>query len=415
MFRFFEAHNIPVNKSKILFFILPVFFLLISENIISLVFPIITEQQLHSNLLLGLVVSGISLISIFCDLIFPSILNNKNWKGQFVVAIILAFGLTICLDFSIKNTSLLALFIAGVLWGIYYELFSFANDNFFIEEDKTKNYTFDWGLIGVVYSVTAIIGPILGGLIIQNIFFPLIIIQITAFIGILVIVLKFPHSKVKVHTRKSKIQLTFNFLREIKLWSILIKKVFPLILMQITLRAIDSIYWTLGGLFALSLFHNDDFTWLPVVIYSLPFIIGSSIIIKLNICRYKKLLSQLFLLCAGMILTTFAFVENIQYAAFLVIISSSFYLSLTDPLNMASFSDLLSRLGEEKEHLIGIKKTSGSIAYLIAPITAGFIADKYGYAVTFTLLGLVIILIASFLIVITPKKIKLPLTEIKKI
>jgi len=184
--------------------------------------------------------------------------------------------------------------------------------------------------------------------------------------------------------------------------------------MRIALSSIDALYWTLGGLFALSLFKIEGVSWLPVVIYSIPFIIGSAIIMKLKIKKFKKLLSQLFLLCAGMILATFAFIDKVNFAPLFIILISSFFLSLAEPLNMAAFSDLLDRMGKEKEHLIAIKKTGGSCAYLIAPVIGGFLADEYGYSVTFTLLGLATVVVAAILIIITPKKIRLPISQIEK-
>jgi predicted MFS family arabinose efflux permease len=415
MLNFRNNFQINPTKTRILLFILPLFFIYLSENVVSLVYPIVAENQLKSNLLLGIVIAGTSVVSIICDLVFPLILNNKTWKRQLILGIILTFFLTIMLDLSMKQNLLSALFIAGAIWSIYYELVSFSINNFLIDEDKGKNYVFDWSIITLVYSFASIVGPILGGLIFGNILIPLLTIQLIGLIFGLVVIFKIPSGSTTVIPSKSKIKQTFNLLHEFKIWGILIPKALPLITMCIVIGVIDSVYWTIGGLYANQAFQNEKFTWVPIVLYSVPFVAGALLMAKLNLKRYRKLLSQVFLLMASLCLAVFVFTKDNLLISLFIIVISSLFLALTEPLNDGVFSNLCNRLGKEMEHLIGIKKVSYSFAYIIGPLFGGWLADAVGYNATFTIIGLFGMVCASLLLVFAPRKIRLPQTEIETI
>jgi predicted MFS family arabinose efflux permease len=189
----------------------------------------------------------------------------------------------------------------------------------------------------------------------------------------------------------------------------------PLLLFSISIGIIDSVYWTIGGLFAEELFASQDKVWLPIVMYSAPFIFGGIIMAKLNLKIRKKFISQLLLILAALVLLFFFYPYLEANYAMLIILISSFFLALAEPLNDASYSNLLQRLGKNMEHLVGIKKVSYSIAYLIGPILAGYLSSLIGFRHAIGVVGLLILLIALFLLIATPKKIRIPQQELAKI
>jgi MFS family permease len=62
--------------------------------------------------------------------------------------------------------------------------------------------------------------------------------------------------------------------------------------------------------------------------------------------------------------------------------------------------------------LIGLSQASYSIAYIFAPSIMGFVADRVGYNSTFAIIGLFTAVAAAILLIITPKKLRLPQKEI---
>jgi hypothetical protein len=380
---------------------------------ISLLFPVVSERIVNSALLIGSIISATTIISILCDFIFPQILKASNWKQQFVIGMLIAILLNTTLYHSLNTSDITLLIIAGLLWSLYYEFCAFAVNNFLAVSEKGNNFSYDWGLISVVYNVTSIIGPILASLIINDFFVFLLGFELMALLGIAFLGLVSPKEEQLEH--KSRIKQTIDLMNELKIWEILVPKVLPLFIFSIIIGMIDSFYWTIGALYAEDLFGREDLTFIPIVIYSIPFIFGGLIIARINLKKYKKKISQLMLFIAGLVMSLFfLFYQNILISIILIIISSLF-LALAGPLNDAAYSNLLQRLGKNMEHLVGIKKMSYSIAYLLGPVFAGFLGQYFGYGVSFAVMGLIAILVSIILIITTPRKLLLPQQEIAKI
>ena len=136
---------------------------------------------------------------------------------------------------------------------------------------------------------------------------------------------------------------------------------------------------------------------------------------KLNMKKFKKLTSQIFLAINAVLLLIFFIPDINPFIAMGIILVSSFFLALAAPLNDAAFSDLLTRLNEKMEHLVGIKKISYSIAYIIGPVLSGYLTENFGFQNTFAIIGLGLLILAVTLLSITPKKIRLPQTELSEI
>ena len=136
-------------------------------------------------------------------------------------------------------------------------------------------------------------------------------------------------------------------------------------------------------------------------------------IFKWGIYEGKKKAAEVILLVAGLGLALLYF--NLTSISVLVIVFvASFLLSLAYPLTNGVYSDIVKRMGHQRDHLIGICNSSGSLAYIIGPAVVGFIAKAIGYQKTFSVLGMITFLIAIILLATTPKKLKLPQKEISK-
>jgi MFS family permease len=70
-------------------------------------------------------------------------------------------------------------------------------------------------------------------------------------------------------------------------------------------------------------------------------------------------------------------------------------------------------MGKEGKHMVGLSGSTVSVAYIIGPILAGLISSYVGEKNTFVVMGIVMIIVAVILLVVTPKKLRLPQIEIK--
>lgn len=83
------------------------------------------------------------------------------------------------------------------------------------------------------------------------------------------------------------------------------------------------------------------------------------------------------------------------------------------PLIDSVYTDLVARARKGRKHIMGMSSATFSLAYVVGPILSGFISGKLGEEMTFTVIGLVVCVVATILLVVTPKKLKLPQDEIQ--
>ena len=102
---------------------------------------------------------------------------------------------------------------------------------------------------------------------------------------------------------------------------------------------------------------------------------------------------------------------SIFYELTMVLLASTM-LSVSYPLVDAVYSDIVFRMGRERKHLMGLSNSMVSMAYIIGPILSGLIASLVGERLTFVVMGLLMSVMAAFLLLVTPRKLKLPQTEI---
>lgn len=133
---------------------------------------------------------------------------------------------------------------------------------------------------------------------------------------------------------------------------------------------------------------------------------------KREIKKHKKKLSQIFTLLSGIVLM-FMTVLHVWWWYLLIVFVSSILSAMAWPLLDAVYTDLLARMGRENIHMVGLKNASNSIAYMIGPVIAGGMATYVGNIQSFAYLGGLLAFVAGGLLIFTPKKLKLPQSEIQ--
>lgn len=399
-------------------FVLPLSFIFMADSILSYMFPILVEQKVNSNFLLGVIMAASSVCGIVCDMTFPQLFKYKTWKFMLLSGIILAMAFPLALYLSVYVAAVFLFLLASLIWGIYYELLSFAQQSFIVSEEKSQNYSRDWGIVFAATTIATIIGPIISS---QLLVYPqlvqtatIIATQIIALLFALLLIFVTPHHTNTIHNA-SGTHSTLNVLMELRYWKVIAIHILPAIMVGILIEFIEATYWTLGGLFGKEVASGTGMEWVVVILYSVPFIVGSIIMSKLLVTERKKFFSQLSILIGGLILSLVLFSGTNLTALYVIIFLSSFCFSFASPLNEAVYSDLLKRIGKDKMHLMGIAKANSSIAYIIAPLLMGFVADYVGYHKTFALLGVLCVAVAAFLLYTSPRKLHLPEKEIARL
>ena len=174
---------------------------------------------------------------------------------------------------------------------------------------------------------------------------------------------------------------------------------------------IDATFWTTGAVWTEALSTRNFWGSLFLPLYTLPSLFMGIVIARWGIVSGKKRLSEKFLLFSGLFLVLLGVSSSIFLQLFFVFISS-ILLSAAFPLVDAVYSDIVARMGRERRHLIGLSRSTISIAYIVGPILAGFIANAVGASLTFSVVGFFAFLVSVILLLTTPKKLRLPQVEI---
>jgi MFS family permease len=420
---FTVINELSVSKNKLtsrhLFFLycLSLGFLLFVEAVMAYYFPIVLEDAMGSNLSAGLVIGLCNLAALACDFIFPEIFKKKTWKFLYLAAIILQFGYPGFTNLAIAVGGVGIFVVAALFWNVYYEFMAFSRQNFIVTNEKKEDYSRSWGIISVIGGIVGIIGPIVGSYLLKEALVNRVIIFsifqiLTLIIGLFLVSMS--PKKEQEHSLRRPIHRKLSIFKDLKLWEILGLRVFPIIILGIIISLIGSAVMTFGGLMGVELFGGEDLDWLLIVVFAVPSIIVSLIMSKFPVKKYKKLFSQMLIILAGFCLALMPFIKTYPFLILTGFFFCSFFLSIAWILNEAVYSDLSERAKDEILYINGMERLNDSIGFLLGPIIIGLLADKTDYYTAFSFVGFACMIFGIVLMMITPRKIKIPHQELER-
>ncbi len=396
--------------SKVILFSFTMFFLQIADAVISYWVPNEIERNFLNPTTMGFIIGFQSVVGFIADLFFPHIF--KKTKSR-----ILIFWGTLAIlttSFFLVGASarpFVGLFLVTMFfWGIYYELITFARFQFVGSVVPANMRTGSWGIMGTFTNLAYFLGPLIAVeiLYVKSSFFMEGIIGIFLFIAFLLIFF----SK-NAHDAPSQISFKeVNPLMELTHWFTLYKCVWPAIVLSLLMGFVDSTFWTIGAIWTEKLSSQDSFGKFFLPMYMIPSLFVGFLLAKWGIQKGKKILTEKLLIIAGVFLIglTFGKTIGIQLA---MVFFASLAISVAYPLLDGVYSDIVSRMGKEKNHLIGLTSSTVNISYVVWPPIAGFICSKVGEMNTFGILGGLVVAVSLILLFITPKKLRLPQSKIQ--
>ena len=394
---------------KILIFSLILFFIRLSDSIISFWAPNQIQSSLNSPVLMGAIVGIQSLVGVGADLIFPKLLRSVRARKLVFWAIMFSALTSFSLMAGAYKPFIAIFIVTMTLWGIYYELINFANFQFLGTVVPTQMRAAAWGFTGIFLNLAYFLGPFIadsllsrGVLITQG---SIIIFLLTA-----LILLTLTH---KVHDVPSIMEFNdLNPWKEFKHWLTLSSHIWPIIIISLVLGFIDSTFYTTGSVWTEKLSQINPWGVWFLPLYLLPSICIGIPLATWEIKSGKKKLSEKYMALAGLILAGIGISENLSWQLAVVCLSSC-ALAISYPLLGGVYSDIISRMGKEKKDMIGLTNSVTNLSYIIWPVFAGIISSIVGERMTFSYLGIGVFVIGIILLFVTPKKLYLPQEEIK--
>lgn len=395
-----------------LVFLISFFLIRTADNILTYVFPIVVESSVGSNTIMGLIMALSSVAGLVCDFVFPSLISRKNWKQIMFLAVAVALFFPLFTYLGEIFLYIGFFIIATIVWGVYFELLIFSEQNYILSGGKGRNFSKDWSLIILLISFIEIIGPILATwlLVYKKSGYLIFTTALLLFASIFLTASsqKLKPEKLKVESKNREV---LELLREFKMWGVLYKKVWYVLAVSLTIHSVFAAYVVFGGLFGLSLV-GEELGWIVMFLFAFPGLIAYFLLSKVTIKSRKKLTTHVLLMIGGLMLMLLAFFNGNILSTAIVIMFSTLLFSIAEPINNAVFSDLASRLGHEKNHLFGMVNATGSVAFIIVPVVFGVLSDKWGYYNSFASMGFVAFIVGIILLFTTPRKIRLPQKKI---
>lgn len=387
------------------------FFVFLGDAIMSDWVPAFVQESVSSPFLMGLIISSSSVVGFLSDLIFPQLLKGLKTKKLLVMAI--GTSLVFC-GLMLWSTALpwIGIFlIAMAVWGVYYEFLGFGTQMFVSENVPTISRSGVWAVMSSFKSLAYFIGPIIGSYVAINKGNGATVWVATLSVGVGYIAWLFMGRSKKEVVVGEPVE-KINIFLEIKHWITLFEHVWPILIVSIFLGIVDATYWTTGTVFSDNLSKQEWFGGLFLPFYVLPMVFMGGFMAKLGIYKGKKKMAECFMLLSGLLLVLLGISSGVIFSLVISFLVGS-VLSISWPLVDAVYSDIVSRMGKEGKHMMGLSGSTLSLAYVVGPILSGGIAQYMGERLTFVVVGGLMVVVSVALLLVTPKKLRLPQEEIK--
>jgi len=406
-------HKIVVDKmwGKLALMLSVIFFLYLGDAIVSDWAPVYMQETLGGSLLMGLMMSFSSLVGFAADLVLPQLFRKVTERRMVMLAISSVF-MAAGVYLWTTHFPLIALFLLGMgIWGLYYEFLNFGLSSFVVKIAPLSSRSGVWSVIGVVSSIAYCIGPLIGSWLFLwrgnlVIIFVYAALALIAYVVWLAVGIK---DKKKAVEEKEESE-GFNLLEEVEYWRVLFHHVWPILLVSYILGIVDATFWTTGVVLSDVLSKQSWLGGFLLPAFTLPAIFLGIVVARMGIYKGKKKMAEKFMLLSGVLMAAIGFVDSPAAIVFLALLVGVM-ISMAWTLVSAVYSDILARMGKEQKHLMGMSSSMTNLAYITGPVMAGVMANSIGEKQTMMWIGAAVALAAFVLLFVTPKKLKLPQTE----
>ena len=389
------------------------FFVYLGDAILSDWVPSFMQVALGGSLFMGLVFSFSSVVGFVTDLIFPQLLRKFKARRLILLAIAANLIFSGILLWTTTWSWLVLFLLAMAVWGVYYELLWFGSAQFVSDNVPTESRSGVWGVLSVFKSLAYFIGPIVGSWLAISRGNMTTVVVAAAMVCVGYVVWVLTSKKEKIHEQEIEPMEKFDIGEEVGYWKVLFVHVWPVLLISLTMGLIDATYWTTGAVLSDIMAKDGLLGGLFLPAYMLPPIFMGVILAKWGVYKGKKKIAEIFLLFAGVFLALLGLKESL-WSMLLLSFLTGVALSIAWPMVDAVYSDILARMGTERKHMVGLSSSTTSLAYIIGPITAGFISSRVGERMTFVVMGVLTVIVAIVLLFVTPRKLRLPQTEMSE-
>lgn len=360
------------------------FFVFLSDAVLSDWVPGYMQGVLGSPLLMGLMMALSSVVGLGMDLVFPQLLRSSGVRMLAGSALLGALIFLLSMLSSTWWSYGLIIAFGMAAWGIYYELDSFMTQQFVAGVAPLRERSSVWGVFGIVRNSAYFLGPIVGGYIAAYgdravVLGSLVVLLIAYFLFLLI---RLPQSHEIDHHEQA-----INLVEEVKYWIVLGRRIWPILLTSFSVGLIDATFWTSGTVLNDRLAEASMIGGWFLSAYMFPFLFAGLIIAKWGVDVGKKKWAERFLLVGSVALMSVSTIKT-TWGLLLAVALAGLFIAMAFPLIDSVYTDLVARARKGRKHLMGMSSATFSLAYVIGPIVAGYLSGVIGEERTFSVVGL---------------------------
>jgi MFS family permease len=410
----------PIQKNKVsvilprisrlfILFGLTTFFIAFADSLMSYFLPTLMTNSGLSNTEMGILYSSSAVFGAIFDFLLSKYLKSTHYKRMYFYTIVLAIVFPIMMFMSSWFWIYLA---AMMVWGLYYNIWNFGYYDFVSREQNSKSYASSFGILSMFNDIGYLVGPliaaqfVLTGHTLLPMISPIFLVLLAAFFFMGVIFLKNKERKKRKNPESEILEKErdVSFLKEVKLWYLVSKRMWPILLMGISLSITSAMFWVVTPLLD---GKSEGMNQLGGILLTAS--LAPSLFVNWSVGTFtnkfgKKYTAFAAFLLSNLILLSVGFISN-PYIIILAVFLSSLFSSISYPALSATVADYLKESKSYDNEILSVKDFFGNVGCIIGPLVAGFLMDRIGSLMIFSYFAVFGIAVSIFLLFFSPKSI----------
>jgi len=379
-----------------------IFFFVIFDGVLMYLAPIIITRAGISESLMGLIIGSSSVAGMLFDLVISRIFQDTNYRRMFLFMFIMAALYPL---FLFGGTTITIYLVAMAVWGFYYNFYNIGTLDFVGRTTPSSQHTSSFGVLRVFEGSGYLLAPFAGSLLLLYLH-PgprmLLIIAIPLAISFLI------YSVIMFRPRTEKDEYVgivrkdiLSFFGEIRLWKVLGVLLLPTLALTLTINMVDAAIWTFGPIFSEQIGAANGISGGAfMTAYALPpLLVGW--VVGIIARRFGMRRTAQWAIAIGSTFLVFVGLVRSPTLLIVLIFTASFFLAVGWPAINAVYTEHVDSAPIYSKEVETLQDLFTNLGDIVGPIAGGYMAQYLGSAHSFIALGLLGVVIAVSLFMMT--------------
>jgi len=399
--RFFNSRKPIFHLAFIMIFFWSMF-----DGIATYIMPLVISEHGYSKTEMGIIIGSSSFAGAIFDLLVSRYLKNPHYRKLYLSVFILSFVFLILLY---GGNILWVYLIAMGVWGIYWDLYHFANFDLVSRVVPEREHASSFGVMGIFHALGNLIAPIVAGLVIATVvdFRPFAISGLMLVLSFMVFLVFYFQSKNLKEEPFPVIRRKMHWMSEFGLWKEIFRQIPYLLILTFVIHITEAFFWTIGPLIAEN-GQFGEFGGVLLAAYVFPVLVTGWFVGRLSMKFGKKKTAVGSFFLGALVLMFFGMTSQPLMMIGIVFLASCM-IGLSLPALNGAYADYIVETKKYEKEIQGVIDIFYNIGWMIGPALAGLTADLFGDRQAFSILGIFSAIVCAYLFLKMPRKIKLQL------